>query len=297
MTALMHPTAAHRDTAAIACSPRCVHGRNRMEAIPATNPTNAIAAVATRRRLNCSGTTDLAPHGSAASATRSKAAEVRGRVMTVGRESEGTMRAPSRPGNPLPGGGTPCMRVMIIVGSVRPGRVGLPVAEWVRDTVAARGDWDVDFVDLAELALPFMDEPAHPRLQQYTKPHTIEWSRRVAAADAVLLVTPEYNYSYSPALKNALDFLNREWWMKPVGFVSYGGVSSGTRGVATLLPTIVGLGLVRVGANVEISFAGRQIEAGVYTPGEKEAAILDRELDELGRLAEALAPLRLRSAT
>ena len=188
-------------------------------------------------------------------------------------------------------------RVMIIVGSVRPGRVGLPIAEWVRDAVAARGDFEVDFVDLAELALPFMDEPVHPRLHQYTKPHTIAWSRRVDAADAFLLVTPEYNYSYSPALKNALDFLNREWWMKPVGFISYGGVSSGTRGVVTLLPSIVGLGLVRVGANVEISFPARQIEDGVYTPGEKEAAILQRELDELGRLSDALTPLRLSSAT
>ncbi|MET0828740.1 MAG: NAD(P)H-dependent oxidoreductase, partial [Microbacterium sp.] len=103
-------------------------------------------------------------------------------------------------------------RLMIIVGSVRPGRVGLPIAEWVRDQAVEHGGFDVDFVDLLELGLPFMDEPNHPRLRQYTKPHTIAWSERVDAADAFLFVTPEYNYSSSPALKNAIDFLNQEWW-------------------------------------------------------------------------------------
>ena len=107
------------------------------------------------------------------------------------------------------------VRLMIIVGSVRPGRIGLPIAHWVRERAEANGGFELDFVDLAELALPFMDEPHHPTMQKYTKPHTLAWAARVAAADAVLFVTPEYNHSYSPALKNAIDFLNREWWRKP----------------------------------------------------------------------------------
>lgn len=181
---------------------------------------------------------------------------------------------------------------MIIVGSVRPGRVGLPISEWVRAEAEKTGDFEIDFVDLAELKLPFMDEEAHPRLRQYTQPHTIAWGKRVAAADAFIFVTPEYNYSYSPALKNALDFLNQEWWMKPVGFVSYGGVSSGTRGVAALLPTIVALGLVRVGANVELAFGGKQVVDGAFQPQEKELAIIAHELKELATLAEGLMPLR-----
>ncbi len=178
-------------------------------------------------------------------------------------------------------------RLMIIVGSVRPGRIGLPIANWVRQVAEQR--FDVDFVDLAELALPFMDEPNHPRLRQYTKAHTIAWSERVDAADAFILVTPEYNYSFSPALKNAIDFLNQEWWRKPYGFVSYGGVSSGTRGVVGLLPSLTGLGLVRVTANVELSFAGARISDGVFTPGDKETAILAKELDEIEDLAGVLA--------
>jgi NAD(P)H-dependent FMN reductase len=182
---------------------------------------------------------------------------------------------------------------MIIVGSVRPGRLGLPIARWAEGVAEARGDIDVDFVDLVELALPFMDEPEHPIKHAYTKPHTIAWSERVAAADAFLFVTPEYNHSYSPALKNAIDFLNREWWRKPVGFISYGGVSGGTRGVVALDQAINGLGLVKVGANLEINFPGTKIVDGVFTPGEKESALIEKELGELLELSQLLTPARI----
>ena len=181
---------------------------------------------------------------------------------------------------------------MIVVGSVRPGRIGLPIAEWVKSV--AEADWQIDFVDLAELNLPFMDEPNHPSVRQYTKQHTLDWSARVDAADAVIFVTPEYNHSFSPALKNALDFLSKEWWRKPVGFVSYGGVSGGTRGVAMLQTVIAGLGMVRAGALVEIPFAGKQVADGVFTPNEKEAAILPNQLADLTDLATALRPLQNR---
>jgi NAD(P)H-dependent FMN reductase len=183
---------------------------------------------------------------------------------------------------------------MIIVGSVRPGRVGLPIAEWVRSQVEERTQWDVDWVDLQELALPFMDEPNHPRLRQYTHPHTFAWSERVDAADVVILVTPEYNYGASPALRNAFDYLHQEWWRKPVGFVSYGGMSSGTRGVVSMLPALTALGMVRAGANVEIAFPATMISDGVFTPTEKESAIIGRMLIDLAELAETLRPLQNR---
>ena len=181
-------------------------------------------------------------------------------------------------------------KLMIIVGSVRPGRIGLPIAQWV-ERVAAES-FDVDLVDLVELDLPFMDEPNHPMKRQYTKQHTIDWSARVDAADAVILVTPEYNHSFSPALKNALDYLHAEWWRKPVGFVSYGGVSGGTRGVTALEPVTNGLGLVRAGAAVEMPFAGARVADGVFEPSEKESAVLGNQLAELALLAEALKPLQ-----
>ena len=181
---------------------------------------------------------------------------------------------------------------MIVVGSVRPGRVGLPIAEWVRSRVEQESDLTVDFVDLAELDLPFMDEPNHPILQQYTKPHTIAWAERVAAADAFIFVTPEYNHSFSPALKNAIDFLNKEWWRKPYGVVSYGGVSAGTRGVTALEPVVNPLGLVRTGAFVELPFGGKQVVDGVFVAGDKETTISGHMIADLVKLAEGLKPLR-----
>jgi len=181
---------------------------------------------------------------------------------------------------------------MIVVASVRPGRVGLPIAEWVKAEAEKTAKFEIDFADLAEINLPFMDEPNHPMLHQYTKQHTLDWSARVEAAEAFIFVTPEYNYSFSPALKNALDYLNKEWWRKPLAYVSYGGVSGGTRGVADLMTVTSALGLVRVGANVELSFGGRQVADGVFQPQEKEIAILAKQFDELDNLAGFLTPAR-----
>jgi NAD(P)H-dependent FMN reductase len=184
---------------------------------------------------------------------------------------------------------------MIVVGSVRPGRIGLPIARWVEKAVRDSGVADeIDFVDLVELDLPFMDEPQHPARRQYTKQHTIEWSARVEAADAIIFVTPEYNHSYSPALKNAVDFLSQEWWRKPVGFVGYGGVAGGARGIAAFAPILLVLGMVRAGALVEIPFAGAQVADGVFTPTEKEIAVLGKQLADLTVLAQALRPLQNR---
>ena len=185
------------------------------------------------------------------------------------------------------------MKLMIIVGSVRPGRVGLPIAQWVQAQAEADGRFEIDFVDLAELALPFMDEPNHPSKRQYTQPHTIAWSERADAADAFILVAPEYNHSYSPALKNAIDFLSQEWKHKPVSIVSYGGVSGGTRAAAALTSVLAPIGLVKVGSNVEINFPGTHIVDGVFVPEEKHTGILHNSLNQLHATSEALAPLRL----
>ncbi|PJJ72855.1 NAD(P)H-dependent FMN reductase [Diaminobutyricimonas aerilata] len=183
-------------------------------------------------------------------------------------------------------------RLMIIVGSVREGRVGLPVAQWVRAEVERHGGFEVDFVDLAELALPLMDEPNHPAKHEYTRPYTMAWSERVTAADAFVFVTPEYNHSLSPALKNAVDYLFREWGRKPVGFVSYGGVSGGSRSVAAFEPVLTTLGLVKTGSNVEIPFVGGRLVDGAFAAEDRERGLLNRMLDELGPLSEALRPLR-----
>lgn len=182
--------------------------------------------------------------------------------------------------------------LMIVLGSVREGRIGLPVAEWVRRTAEADGRFDVDFVDLAELRLPPMDEPDHPSQRKYTRPHTVAWSERVAAADAFVFCFPEYNHSYATPIKNAVDYLVVEWGRKPVGFVNWGGNSGGTRAQAALRPVVVSLGMVMTRGNVEINFPHKQVTDGVFEPNEQQGTVLQAQLDELATLATTLKPLQ-----
>ncbi len=116
-------------------------------------------------------------------------------------------------------------RLTIVIASTRPGRVGLPVARWFEAQAIAHGGFDVEVADLAELKLPLMDEPNHPRLHTYVHQHTRDWSALVDASDAFVFVMPEYNNGYTAPLKNAIDYLHDEWFYKPVGLVSYGGVA------------------------------------------------------------------------
>ena len=184
-------------------------------------------------------------------------------------------------------------KLMILVDSVREGRIGLRIAEWAKRAVEADGRFDIDFADLAEIALPFMDEPKSPRLRQYTRAHTIEWSERVEASDVFLFLFPEYNYSYAPAIKNAIDYLHFEWHRKPVGFVNWGGNSGGTRAQTALRPVVGALGMVMTKGSVEINFPQRQLnEAGEFVPNEQQATVLQLQLDELLGLDWALKPLR-----
>ena len=168
-------------------------------------------------------------------------------------------------------------RIMLVIASVRPGRVGKPVGDWVASHLE-RDDVELDIADLAELALPFMDEPKHPRLRDYRHEHTKAWSERVDAADAFVFVTPEYNHSYAPALKNALDYLLHEWRGKSVAFVSYGGVSAGTRGVAALGPVLMALGLTAI-ESVHIPNVAPRVRDGSFSPADETAEAMARVAD------------------
>ncbi len=185
-------------------------------------------------------------------------------------------------------------RLMIVVASTRPGRVGLPMAQWIRSVVEASGTFAaIDWADLAEIRLPFLDEPNHPRFRQYTKEHTKAWSRRVEPADAFIFVTPEYNYGMPATLKNAIDYLHHEWAYKPVAFVSYGGVAAGTRAVQQLKQVVTALRMFPITEAVSVPFVTQLIdEEGVVRPNEVMDKAAVALIAELGRLAETLKPLR-----
>ena len=153
--------------------------------------------------------------------------------------------------------------LLIVIASTRPGRVGLPVGRWFEERARAHGGFRVTVVDLAALGLPLLDEPNHPRLRKYTQPHTRAWSQLVDGADAFAFVMPEYNYSFTAPLKNALDYLHQEWQYKAVGLVSYGGVSAGTRAAAALRAPLGALKMFPLAEAVSIPFVGRLIDDGV----------------------------------
>lgn len=183
-------------------------------------------------------------------------------------------------------------RLAVLVASTRPGRQGIAVAEWFRAEAEKHGAFDIDFIDLAEVDLPFLDEPNHPRFKKYEHDHTLAWSARIEAADAFVFVTPEYDYSMSPVLLNALQYLASEWHYKPAGIVSYGGVSAGLRAAQMTKSALTALKIFPIAEAVSLPFFTQFIDDGVVHPNEVMTDSAAVVLDELAKVEAALRPLR-----
>jgi NAD(P)H-dependent FMN reductase len=184
-------------------------------------------------------------------------------------------------------------KLSVVISSTRPGRAGVPIAEWFAAHARAHKAFDIEVIDLAEVDLPFMDEPHHPRLRLYEHDHTKAWSAQVDAADAFVFVTPEYNYGFTAPLKNAIDYLHLEWQYKPVGFVSYGGVAAGTRAVQMLKQVVTTLKMVPIVEAVSIPFHPQFIdEDGLVQANDVMEQSATMLLDELALAESALRPRR-----
>lgn len=169
------------------------------------------------------------------------------------------------------------LRVGVIAGSTRPGRQSKTVAEWVcADPISLL---DLYPIDLADAGLPLLSEPTPAAFGQYQQPSTRSWSRLAETFDAFVLVTPEYNHSTSPAMKNALDHLYREWRDKPVAFVGY-GLDGGTRAVEHLRAVTAELGMAGVGPQVAISLRADYAD-GRLEPRSFQSESRRRMLDQL----------------
>lgn len=185
------------------------------------------------------------------------------------------------------------LKLNIIIGSTRPGRVGPLVAQWARDAALEHGEFDVDLVDLADFALPLLDEPAHPMAQQYANEPTKRWSASVASADAFLFVTPEYDYFAPASLVNAVQVLMREWFYKPAGVVSYGGISGGLRSAQVLRQLLANVNVHGLPQVVPVPNVAQFVSQDrVFRANEQITAGVDGLLDELGKWAKALRALR-----
>ena len=186
------------------------------------------------------------------------------------------------------------LNLQVILASTRAGRQGKAVADWFLEIARNFDGFNVELVDLAEVDLPLFDETVHPRLAQYEHAHTKAWSEIVRRADAFVFVTPEYNFGTPPALSNALVYLQREWAYKPVGFVSYGGVSGGTRGVQMTKQLVTSLKMIPVAEAVAIPFFMQHLDqdTGEFHPGEVQDQAARVMLAEVHKLAEVLQPLQ-----
>ncbi len=150
------------------------------------------------------------------------------------------------------------MKLMIINGSVREGRVADKVVTWALDILKQDTELELEVVDLRQVDLPFYDEPGAPSAPNFTYKNSkgAAWAKRVAEAEAYLFITPEYNHGPTAVLKNAIDWVFEEWRFKPVGFVSYGGAAAGTRAVQQLKLNLLNVDAIPVRSNVHIPLWG-----------------------------------------
>lgn len=182
--------------------------------------------------------------------------------------------------------------LLVIVCSTRPTRIGKAIADWFVSQAQADGRFEVQVADLKDLALPMMDEPKHPRMHEYEHEHTKAWSRTIRSADAVVWVTPEYNYAMVAPMKNAVDYLAVEWSALPTGFVSYGGVSGGIRAVEMAKQPLRAVGSVTTAATVAIPFAMKHVSDGAFTAPEEVRSSVAPLLAELETWHGVLRELR-----
>lgn len=181
----------------------------------------------------------------------------------------------------------------IVIGSTRPGRKGPAVGKWMAAAARDHGGFEVDLVDLADFDLPLLDEAAHPSQQKYEHEHTKRWSAAMAAGDAIVFVTPEYDYFPPASLVNAVQALHKEWRYKPAGVVNYGGITGGNRSSAQLRLLLGGLGMMAIPQGVSLPFFSEHIgDDGVFAPPERTLNQVNGMLDELLKWAGALKTLR-----
>jgi NAD(P)H-dependent FMN reductase len=168
------------------------------------------------------------------------------------------------------------LHIALLMGSSREGRVCDTVTRWVAGQIESQGDLTLDVIDPAKLDLP-------RHLPSKADEATVALRERIGRADAVVVVTPEYNHGYPAALKQVIDSVHGEWQAKPVAFVSYGGVSRGLRAVEQLRLVFAELHTVTVRETVSFAGASEQFDAS--------GALRDPDA-ALGAMKKLLAQLR-----
>ena len=137
---------------------------------------------------------------------------------------------------------TQSVNIKIIIGSTRQVRFSEKPAKWIQDEISKTDEVKSEVLDLKDYPMPFFNEAMGPAMspEPYADENVQKWTAKIAEADGFIIISPEYNHGYTAVLKNALDYVYKEWNRKPVGFVSYGGLS-GARSVEQLRQVVVEL--------------------------------------------------------
>jgi NAD(P)H-dependent FMN reductase len=183
--------------------------------------------------------------------------------------------------------------IKIILGSNRPTRFAEQPGTWLLNLGQKVEGATFELIDLAELNLPFLDEPAPALYGTYQNEHTKAWSKVVAEADGFIFVVPEYNHGYTPVLKNAIDYLYHEWSHKPVAFLSYGSAAGGARAVDQLRAVVGHLSMYDITEHVIMpEYYAHQDENGTYQFSERHENAARTMLERLVFWAGKMAPAR-----
>jgi NAD(P)H-dependent FMN reductase len=177
------------------------------------------------------------------------------------------------------------LRVAVVIGSNREGRLGGAIAQWFLRTIADIDGLDVDMIDLADLDV-------HTRLGVHPPPTMQAVAPRVAAADAFIFITPEYNHSFPASIKAFIDLYVEQWCAKVVGFVSYGGVAGGSRSVEALRLVFASLNAVTVPNTVAFANAWDEFTDGTPRDSKRRAAAVESLLRQVKWWGHALRTAR-----
>ena len=183
------------------------------------------------------------------------------------------------------------INIAIIIGSTRPNRVGESVGQWVYKNSQLRNDANFELIDLKDFNLPLLDEAVPPSMGQYGQDHTKKWSKKISEFDAFVFVSPEYNHGTSGALKNAIDFLYKEWNNKAAGFIAYGS-AGGTRAVEQLRLVMAEVQIATVRTQVALSLRTDFENFKIFKPEAHHEKTLTTLFDQVITWGEALKVTR-----
>ena len=185
------------------------------------------------------------------------------------------------------------MKIQVILGSTRQKRFSEQPGNWIMKKLQEKGI-EAELLDLRDYPLPFFEEPASPNSSPtpFTNPEVVKWTQKIAEGDGYIFITPEYNHGYSAVLKNALDYIYKEWNHKPAAFISYGGPAAGTRAVQQLKEVMLELQMHPIRNNVHMPLYWNHLN----DQGQYDFSLVEKSgdglVEQLVFWAEKLKPIR-----